>query len=253
MSSPKAPQSNSPLPGDDRPVVAASTDLPQVSLEERVQLFWFENKKTILLTCALVFAMLVVKEGVLYYLDQRERAIGTAFASAETSPEKLRAFAAANSGHKLAGLAWLSIGDDAFKAAKYADAVSAYEKAELLVSGSAFAGRAQIGRAFSIALGGDKAKAEGEFKRIAADEKQAGATRTEARYHLALLAMESGRVDDARKALNEVQQGDESGVWSQRAMALRTSLPPEPVAAGAPPESAAPADTSIKVNLPGSK
>jgi tetratricopeptide (TPR) repeat protein len=251
MSSPQAPKPNSPLPGDDRPVVAASTDLPQVSFEERVQLFWFENKKTILLTCALVFVILVAKEGVLYYLDQRERAIGTAFAAAETNPEKLRAFANENSGHKLAGLAWLSIGDDAFKAAKYADAASAYDKAEPLVAGTAFAGRALIGQAFSIGLGGDKTKAESLFKKIAADEKQAAATRTEARYHLALLAVEAGRVDEARKALDEVQQGDESGAWSQRAMALRSSLPAEAVVAAAAP-AVAPA-TEIKLNLPGKK
>ena len=251
MSSPQAPKSNSPLPGDDRPVVAASTDLPQVSFEERVQLFWFENKKTILLTCALVFVILVAKEGVLYYLDQRERAIGAAFAAAETSPEKLRAFANENSGHKLAGLAWLSIGDDAFKAAKYADAVSAYEKAEPLVAGTAFAGRALIGQAFSIGLGGDKTKAEAAFKKVVADAKQPAAIRTEARYHLALLAVEAGRIDDARKALEEVLQNDESGAWSQRAMSLQSSLPSEPVVAAVTP-TAEPA-TEIKLNLPGKK
>lgn len=250
MSSPQAPQSNSPLSGDGRPVVAVGTDLPQLSFEERVQLFWFENKKTILLTCALVLVILVVKEGVLYYLDQREQAVGTAFAAAETNPTKLRSFVAENPSHKLAGLAWLSIGDEAFKTSKYTDAAFAYEKAGPLVAGSAFAGRAQIGRAFSIALGGDKTKAAEAFTKIAADEKQAASTRTEARYHLALIAVEAGRVEDARKALLEVQQNDDSGAWSQRAMALQANLPPETAAAA--PVTAAPA-TEIKLTLPGAK
>jgi tetratricopeptide (TPR) repeat protein len=252
MSSSQAPQPNSPLPGDDRPVVQAGTDLPQASFEERAQLFWLENKKTILLTCALVLVILVVKEGVLYYLDQREQAIGTAFAAAEANPDKLRTFANENSGHKLAGLAWLSIGDEAFKAGKFVEAAAAYEKAEPLVVGGAFAGRAQIGRAFSLGLGGDKVKAEDAFKKIVADEKQAVSTRTEARYHLALLALEAGRTDDARKMLNEVQQGDATGIWTQRALALQANLPPEPVTA-APAETAAPAGSDLKLSLPGAK
>lgn len=253
MSSPQTPQPKSPLPGDDRPVVVAGTELPEVSFEERVQLFWFENKKTILLTCVLVLVIFVVKEGVLYYLDQRERAIGTAFAAAETNPDKLRAFATENSGHKLAGLAWLNIGDEAFKATKYAEAAAAYEKAEPLVVGSAFASRAQIGRGFSLSLAGDKPKAEELFKGIVADEKQASAIRTEARYHLAILAVEAGRVDEARKTLNEVQQNDETGAWSQRVMALRANLPAEPVAATEVPAAAATPAAGIKLNLPGTK
>ena len=252
MSSSQAPQPNSPLPGDDRPVVQAGTDLPQASFEERVQLFWLENKKTILLTCVLVLLILVVKEGVLYYIAQREQAIGTAFAAAESNPDKLRTFATQNSGHKLAGLAWLSIGDEAFKAGKFTEAATAYEKAEPLVAGSAFAGRAQIGRAFSFGLGGDKAKAEDAFKKIVADEKQAVITRSEARYHLALLALEAGRIDDARKALNEVQQGDATGIWTQRALAIQSTLPPEPVTA-APTEAATPAASDLKLSLPGAK
>ncbi len=251
MSSPQTPQPNSPLPGDDRPVVVAGTDLPEVSFEERVQLFWFENKTTILMTCVLVLVIFVLKEGVFYYLDQRERAIGTAFAAAETNPDKLRVFATENSGHKLAGLAWLNIGDEAFKAAKYAEAASAYEKAEPLVDGGVFASRAQIGRGFSLSLGGDKPKAEEIFKKIAADEKQAAATRTEARYHLALLAVEAGRVEDARKALNEVQQNDAVGGWSQRAMALRANLPAEPVAATEATAAPATPASEIKLSLPG--
>lgn len=250
MSSPQTPQPTSPLPGDDRPVVATGTDQPQLSLEERVQLFWLENKSTILTTCVLVLLILVAKECWLYYRAQREQAIGAAYASAESNSDKLKAFAIANPSHQLAGLAWLGIGDEAFKANKFAEATAAYEKAEPLVADGAFAGRAQIGRAFSFSLGGDKAKAEAAFKAIMADEKQSGATRTEARYHLALLAVEAGRVEEARKMITEVQQNDATGAWAQRAMVLLANLPPETVAGAAPTTDPV---SEIKLNLPGVK
>jgi len=251
MSSQPPSSSSSPRHSDEPKVVSADgTPLPEPTLEERAQVFWIENKKTILLTCSLMLLVLVARVGWDNYREMRERAIGAEFAAAENDAAKLRAFTSAHSGHQLAGLAWLALGDAAFKDGKYTDAAAAYAKAAPLTAGSAFAGRAVIGEAFSQSLGGDKAKAETAFKALAADAKQSAATRSEARYHLAVMAVEAGRAEDARKALDELQSTDITGAWMQRAMALRMSLPAAPSATEAAP---ADAEVGLKLNLPGAQ
>lgn len=255
MSSQPTPSSKSPVSSDEPQVVSADgTPLPEPTFEERAQVFWIENKRTILLTCALILAVLVGKELVMLYIDQREKAIGAEFAAAESDATKLRAFTAAHSDHQLAGLAWLSLGDVAFKSGKYTEAIEAYGKAVPLTTGSVFAGRAQIGHAFSYSLSGDKAKAEEVFKALVADVAQSASARTEARYHLAVLAVETGRFEEARKTLDEVQATDLTGVWIRRSIALEASLPPAPATAAPAAAVATPAaEGEIKLSLPGSK
>ncbi len=253
-SQPTPPSKSSPSSDEPKVVSADGTPLPEPTFEERAQVFWIENKKTILLTCVLVLLVLLAKEFVLYYIDQRERAIAGEFSAAENNTDKLRAFTAAHADHQLAGLAWLALGDAAFKDGKFAEAETAYGKAVPLTTGSVFVGRARVGQAFSQSVGGDKAKAEASFKAIVADAGLPSATRSEARYHLAVLAIETGRFEDARKSLDEVEATDLSGAWQQRARSLRANLPPVPVVAGAESPAAAPAaDASIKLSLPGSQ
>ncbi len=251
MSRQPTPKSNSPKPSDELEVVSADgVPVSEPTFEEKVQVFWIENKNTILLTCALIVVVLVGKELVLHYIDRREKAIGVEFAQAENDAAKLAAFTAAHPDHKLAGLAWLAMGDIAFKAGNYTDAAADYAKAGPLTVGSAFGGRARIGEAFSQSLGGDKATAETSFKAIVDDMALPASTRAEARYHLAVIAVEAGRVEDARKELDELQSVDLQGAWLQRAMVLRMGLPPAPAAAAE--SSAAAGDAGLTLNLPGS-
>ncbi|MFT3830850.1 MAG: hypothetical protein QM691_14195 [Opitutaceae bacterium] len=252
MSSQPTPPSKSPKSSDEPQIVSADgTPLPQPTFEERAQVFWMENKKTILLTCALVLVVLVGKELYFMYVDQREKAIGVEFAAAETDATKLRAFTAAYPKHQLAGLAWLALGDLAYKDGKYAEAVTAYGNAVPLTANTAFGGRALVGQAASQAQAGDKAKAEAAFKAIVDDAAQFAAVRAEARYQLGALAAEAGRTEEARKLLDEVETTDRTGVWSRRAAVLRASLPPAPAAAAGPVAPASEAEP--KLSLPGSK
>ena len=243
---PKSPQSS-----DEPQVVSADgTPLPEPTLEERAQVFWIENKKTIIITCVLMLLVVVAKECVVYYIDQRERALGAEFAAAGNDAAKLRSFVSAHPDHQLAGLAWLALGDAVYKEGKYAEAVTSYEKAVPLTAGTAFGGRAVIGKAFSQSQAGDKAKAEASFKAIAADVQLPSTTRSEARFHLAVLAVETGRIEEARKLIEEVQATDLTRAWSERAEALLAGLPAAPsVAATAAPDAGA----DLKLNLSGAK
>lgn len=249
MSRQPTPKNKFSQSSDEPQVVSADgTPVAEPTFEEKVQVFWIENKNTIILTCAFILAVLVGKELFLLYRDRHEKAIGVEFAAAESDSVKLTAFTAAHPDHKLAGLAWLALGDIAFKAGNYTDAAADYAKAVPLTAGTVFGGRARIGEAFSQSLGGDKTKAEESFKGIANDLTLSASTRSEARYNLAVLAAESGRAEDARKELDELQALDMQGMWLQRAMALRMGLPAAPVAAA---PAAGEADAGLKLNLPG--
>jgi hypothetical protein len=73
---------------------------------------------------------------------------------------------------------------------------------------------------------------------LGADTKAVAALRAEAMYHLAVLAKEAGRADDATKAIEEITKIDAAGLWAQRAFALRAQLeagkPAAPAASGTP-------------------
>ena len=250
MSTPSKPTQSSPLPGDDRHVVAAGTAGAEVSFEDQLQEFWKKNSRFILLLGIVGLAAIIGREAVQYMWKERERGISEAYGASDTSA-KLKAFAAEHESHALAGFALLRVADEAFTARNFTEAATAYEKAIAPLKDSPMAVRARIGAALGQALGGNRAKGETALKALADDMAIMAGQRSEARYHLATLALGDGRIDDARKALDEVVQTDLTGMWAQRAFMLRSSLP----AGTATPEAAAPATgevPEIKLNLPGS-
>ncbi|HUG10011.1 MAG TPA: tetratricopeptide repeat protein [Opitutaceae bacterium] len=250
MSIPSKPTQSSPLPGDDRHVVAAGTAGAEVSFEDQIQDFWKKNSRFILLLVIIGLAVIIGREVVQYMWKERERDISEAYGASDSS-ERLKAFAAEHEEHALAGFALLRVADEAYTASNYTEAAANYEKAVAPLKDSPLAVRARIGAAISQALGGDRAKGEAALKALADDLAIMAGQRSEARYHLATLAIGDGRLDEARKALDEVVQTDLTGSWAQRAFMLRSSLPSETVS----PEAAAPATGEIpelKLNLPGS-
>jgi len=252
MSNPSKPTQSSPLPGDDRHVVAAGTAGAEASFEDQLQEFWKKNSRFILLLVIVGLAAIIGREAVQYMWKERERGISEAYGASD-SPEKLKAFAAEHESHALAGFALLRVADEAYTARNYTEAAAAYEKAIAPLKDSPMAVRARAGAAISQALGGDRAKGEAALKLIADDMAIMAGQRSEARYHLATLAIGDGRIEDARKALDEVVQTDLTGMWAQRAFMLRSSLPAE-TAGTAPegPEATTGEIPELKLNLPGS-
>jgi len=253
--SPKKNQS-SPLPGDDRNVVAAGSPGTEVSFEESLYALWTKNGRFILIVIALGFVAIVGREVVTYMWKERERGISEAYGAAD-STAKLKSFAAEHASHKLAGLAWMRIADEAYTARNFTEAIDAYGKAGPLLKDTPMADRAKIGAALSQCLGGDRPKGEAALKALADDITLMAPLRSEVRYHLATLAIGDGRIDDARKQLDDLAQTDLTGMWAQRAFVLRATLPAAGAVAAAPTNAPPPAPSSdipeLKLNLPGGK
>jgi hypothetical protein len=206
------------------------------SYEEKFHGFWKKNRSTIFAGCVAVLLVVTGKGAWEIFNAQREKSTAADYAAAIT-PEALRAFARAHQGHRLAGVASLRLADDEYSAGKYPDALEDYELAAEALRGTPLGGRAQLGQAVCKIQAGRTEDGEAQLKQLAADLAQLQAVRAEAAYHLASVAADGGRVEDAKKFADQVQQIDPAGIWAQRAITLRANLPPdaEPSQTGSAP------------------
>ena len=213
------------------PHSANPSDAPVVEpgFEVQVQAFWEKNRTFILLACVAALLAIVGREGWQYLAAMREKGVQEEYAKVADKADKLAAFADAHSGHALAGVAYLQLADQKFEAADYKQATALYTKAAGALKNDSLLGRARIGAAISQINGGDKAAGEAALKALGADQAVLKSVRAEATYHLASVAYEAGKTDEARKLVEEVTKIDASGSWSQRATALLATL-----SAGAP-------------------
>jgi hypothetical protein len=254
MSTPATPSSPKPA-GDDRNLVPVDATTA-TSFEERMHLFWKNNGNSVLIFCGLVIVGFIVKGGWDYVSAQKELGVQKDYVAA-TTPEQLKAFAASHTGHALAGLALLRVGDEAYAAGKSADAVAGYDAALPVLKDGPLAARAKLGRALSKLGAGKTAEGTAELKQLADDAAQNKGVRAEATYHLASLAAESGNAADVQKFSEQLMKIDITSQWTQRAMSLRASMPapaaPAATAEVAKPEDKKPAaaEPSMKVTLPG--
>lgn len=245
MSTPATPPQPTPA-GDDRNLVAIDPSTI-LSFEDRVTLFWEKNRTVVFIVCGLVVVGIVGRGVLNYSARQKELAVQAAYAAATTN-DQLKSFASAHGGHALAGVALVRLADEAYKAGKTADAVTGYDAALSALKSGPLAARAKLGRALSKAVAGKAAEATAELKTLADDAAELKSVRAESLYHLTSLAVDAANAPDAQKYVDQLMKLDVSSSWTQRAMALRATLPAAPAPAA---DAAKPAAAGVEVKLPG--
>lgn len=242
MSTPNTP---SPVSGDQQP---ASVDATAVvpGFEEKLRAFWEKNGKLVMIGCVVVLLAIVGRGAMGLISAQREAGVAAAYAAATTS-DQLKTFATANAGHDLAGAAHLRLADEAYAAGKYADAQAAYGKAAAELGDSPFSGRIQLGLAMSKLNGGDETGGQAALKALVDDVSGLKGVRAEAAYHLAILATDAGRSDEASKLAEQVMSIDPDSIWTQRALMLRarSAVPAASAVSAAAPATTAPAEAAV--------
>ena len=237
-------------PPNSKSAATPAAPHPVDSFAEKLHYFWQRNRSAFLTGCVLVLVGIFVRGGYEYYAKQREKGIEQEFASAGT-PDKLKAFAADHAGHSLAGVAWLTLADNAFAAGNYAEAIANYDKAFSTLQDTPFVGRIKLGAAMARLLSGQTAEGESALNQIADDANQLKGLRVEAAYQLASNAAEAGKGEDVQKYTAKLMQIDGTSAWAQRAMMLRANTPvaaaTPPAAPAATPAAAPAGDISIKV------
>ena len=200
---------------------------PPAGAEEfalKVHEFWAKNRSAVYILIVAVFVALLGREGWQYYSEVREKGVQEEYAKLGDRLDQLPKFAEANKGHALAGVAWLRVADDAYGKNDFKSATAHYQKAADALTNIALKSRARMGAAVSQDAAGDKAGAESSLKALAADAQAVAALRAEANYHLATLAHESGKDEDAKKFIDEIAKLDASGLWVQRGFLLRAQI-----------------------------
>jgi hypothetical protein len=255
MTMPASPSNPNPA-GDDRKLVEVN-ETTAVTFEDKLHVFWKKNRNAVLILCGLVLAGILAKGAWDHLSRQKEVDVEKAYAAA-TTPEQLKAFAASHPDHALGGIAQLRIADEAYTAGKSADAMAAYEKAVSALKSGPLAARAQLGCALAKAQAGKTAEATNDLKQLANDTNQLKAIRAEAAYHLTSLAVEASNATDAQKYSEQLMQIDPTSPWTQRAIAIRATLPAAPANATAPATKGAEkkdaketAEPKVQVKVPG--
>ncbi len=246
-----------PPAGDDRNLVTVDENYLAPSFEDRLQIFWEKNSRTIVAIIVIVAVALIARWAFGVFAERRELAIRADYAAASTT-EQLQAFITANPRAPLAGVASLRLADEAYEAGNYAAAREAYETAAPLLGTDPLASRARLGAAISPLQAGDVAAAKTALEALANDTTFAATLRAEAAYHLAVIARDAGQAEEATRWTGLVLAADPESMWAQRAMQLRSSLPAGPaeaVAASAEPsaEVSASAAETPSVSFPASK
>lgn len=222
---------------------------PAENFAEELQLFWLKNRNAILLGCGIVLAGIIARGGWAFYQENKEARIAKAYAAAGSS-DSLRKFAQDNDGHRLSGVAYLRLADEAYAAGRFADAQTAYAKAAEGMKDSALGARANLGAAMSLLGAGKTAEAKTALSLIANSATDFKSVRAEAAYHLANIAVEAGATEEAIRYMDQIMQVEPGSLWAQRAMLLRAGLPlSAPSSQNA--ESSAPEASGVKLTVPG--
>lgn len=193
--------------------------------EVALHAFWEKNRTLVIGACAAALLAVVVREGWQYFAERHEQDVREQYARIADRPEQLTAFAAANSEHALAGVAYLRLADLKYAASDYRAAADNYKKAVASLQHPVLLGRAKIGAAMSDLNGGNQAAAETALKAVLTDTSLAKGARTEAAYQLATLAHDAGNSAEVGRLVTEINKIDATGVWAQRAAGLLVTKP----------------------------
>ncbi len=190
---------------------------------DQVHLFWEKNRAFVLLLIVVALGLILAREGWVAYGAMRERGIQAEYAKLDRV-DQLPRFAEANAGHALAGAAWLRVADDAYAKNDFRAAATNYTKAADSFENVTLKSRARLGAAMSQIAAGETAAGETALKALHADTAATSTLRAEAAFHLATLAFQGGRADEAKQFLDEVTKIDAMGFWAQRAFGLRAQI-----------------------------
>ncbi|HKB58294.1 MAG TPA: tetratricopeptide repeat protein [Lacunisphaera sp.] len=210
-------------PADQSPQSAAPVYEP--GFEAAIHDFWMKNRNLVLMLCGVALLAIMAREGWEYYAAGHERDVQAEYAKLTGRTDQLAAFAAANPGHALAGVAYLQVADEKFSNADYKAAAASYQQAAGNLKNEALLGRAKLGLAMSQLNGGDRTAGEAALKALGTDQSLPKNVRAEATYHLASLAAEAGKTAEVKKLVDDVSKIDATGSWSRRATMLLASQP----------------------------
>lgn len=199
---------------DERHLIDAE-DSEEISIEDRISIYWMENKGFIN-GCVFVLALLIIAlNGMRIYKNHAEARLQASYSEALAN-ETLADFAQANSNKDLGGLAALTVADQAYAAGEFEKALNFYSIATDALADNILAGRARLGQAFANFYNGNDSDALAQLADIAANSSLAEVARAEAAYHLAVEADVAGRTEEYDRYVAQIEASPIASQWQQR-------------------------------------
>ncbi|MFP4261655.1 MAG: tetratricopeptide repeat protein [Opitutales bacterium] len=186
-----------------------------ISIEDRIHLYWTENKGFISGAIILLAVLIIGFNGMRLYQQHAEANLQEAYTEA-LAADDLAGFAKAHPGNALGGIAALEVADKFYAAEDYASAMEYYEIAVEALTHDLLDGRAQLGLAFTIFKNGDAAKGLALLEALADDPAVPQPIRQEAAYHLAIEADVEGDSKRYEQYASQVTDSGAGGPWQQR-------------------------------------
>ena len=219
---PKKKRKNPLLPDDgqvDERNLVDLEDSESLSFEDRVNIYWNENKG-FLTICILVLALLIVGyQGMRILKGQTEAKLRAEYAESDVN-DTLAEFARTHSDKALGGFAALKTADEAYTDEDFETALEFYGFAVSTLEEPILAGRARIGQAFALYYSGKVEEGLAQLNAITTDNTIAEAIRTEAAYHLAIEAHTAGREEEFSSYAAQVNDSKFAIQWQQRLQSL---------------------------------
>ena len=211
---------NPTLPDDQQNVVDErhlidTKDSEDISFEDRISIYWSENKGFISGSIFVLALIIIGFNGLRIYQSHAEAQVQAAYAEARAA-DTLDEFAQAHTAKNLGGLAALSVADAAYEAGDFERAANFYATASGALAGTLLEGRGLVGEAFARFYSGQEADALAQLADIAANTALAEAARAEAAYHLAIEADLAGREDAFDRYAAQIAGTERAGQWQQR-------------------------------------
>lgn len=207
---------------DERNLVDAegSADL---AIEDRVSMYWLENKSFVT-GCIVLLALIIVGfNGTRIYQDYVSEQQAADYQAAVTD-DTLADFAGDHSQLSLGGFAALKVADAAYEAEDFTRALEYYTEASGILAGTPLADRAQLGEALAQYKSGDAETALTTLEALAANLSATEGIRAEAAYYLAITAFSEGRTDDFKNFADQVNSLEQARQWQQRLFAYSQEL-----------------------------
>lgn len=224
MNRPKKQKVKNPTLPEDQQVderhLIDTEESEDISLEDRIHLYWMDNKGFIS-GCILVLALAIIGfNGMKIYVSYAEDKLQSAYTEA-MADDALETFAKEHSDKALGGLAALDVADGAYASENYAKAAEYYSMVPDSMENDILLGRAKIGLAFATYYSGEAEKGLAQLREIASDNSLPGAIRAEAAYHLAVNADVAGDDTAFENYAEQVASSSAANQWQQRMQVYR--------------------------------
>ena len=197
------------------------------TLEDKGFLFWQRNKRYILVAMGILSLSVIGYKGSAWVQHYRLHKVQKAFLRAEDSQE-LIAFAEANPGNPLSGVAYLTAADAEYERADHARAREHYAAAKEILKGTLLGARARLGEGVASLRSGHLETGFALLDVLSNDESAPIALRLQAAYTVALHALQTDRLERYHSQLTLLESLSARGgaFWAAKVRALEVASIP---------------------------